>query len=172
MLPMGIFASWDNCQRRSENQHDKISFFVVQLVYQIIYILVNFDGIFVIFDGKQHFGRKIAMGFFNRKKSENQELRHLGRRELAELLREQTRRATALEKEADELKKQLSEYETALQNAKSLAEEALCISEVFEKAISDSRQHVAKMQQTDMKQFRENELERHEDRDDSAPIAD
>jgi hypothetical protein len=27
MLPMGIFASWDNCQRRSENQHDKISFF-------------------------------------------------------------------------------------------------------------------------------------------------
>ena len=69
---------------------------------------MNFDGIFVIFDGKQHFGRKIAMGFFNRKKSENQELRHLGRRELAELLREQTRRATALEKEADELKKQLS----------------------------------------------------------------
>lgn len=43
---------------------------------------MNFDGIFVIFDGKQHFGRKIAMGFFNRKKSENQELRHLGRREL------------------------------------------------------------------------------------------
>ena len=133
---------------------------------------MNFDGIFVIFDGKQHFGRKIAMGFFNRKKSENQELRHLGRRELAELLREQTRRATALEKEADELKKQLSGYETALQNAKSLAEEAICISEVFEKAISDSRQHVAKMQQIDMKQFRENELERHEDRDDSAPIAD
>ena len=96
----------------------------------------------------------------------------MGRRELAELLREQTRRATALEKEADELKKQLSEYETALQNAKSLAEEALCISEVFEKAISDSRRHVTNIQRMNVEQFTDNELEQHEDREDTAQTAD
>ena len=114
------------------------------------------------------------MGLFSKKKTqtEKQELRYLNRKDVLELLREQTRRSAALEKEVEELKAQVKEREAALQNAAALVEEALCISEVFEKAISDSRQHVAKMQQIDMKQFRENELERHEDRDDSAPIAD
>lgn len=114
------------------------------------------------------------MGFFSRNKtqSDKQELRYLSRKDVLELLREQTRRSAAFEKEINELKTKLKEQEAALQNARAIAEEAICISEVFEKAISDSRKHVTNMQRMNMEQFTDNELEQHEDRYDSEQSAD
>lgn len=114
------------------------------------------------------------MGLFSRKKTqtEKQELRYLNRKDVLELLREQTRRSAALEKEVEELKAQVKEREAALQNAAALVEEAFCISEVFEKAISDSRRHVTNIQRMNMEQFTDNELEQHEDREDTAQTAD
>ena len=112
------------------------------------------------------------MGLFSKKKTqtEKQELRYLNRKDVLELLREQTRRSAALEKEVEELKAQVKEREAALQNAAALVEEALCISEVFEKAISDSRRHVTNIQRMNMEQFTDNELEQHEDREDTAQV--
>ena len=114
------------------------------------------------------------MGLFSRKKTqtEKQELRYLNRKDVLELLREQTRRSAALEKEVEELKAQVKEREAALQNAAALVEEAFCISEVFEKAISDSRRHVTNIQRMNVEQFTDNELEQHEDREDTAQTAD
>ncbi len=114
------------------------------------------------------------MGLFSKKKTqtEKQELRYLNRKDVLELLREQTRRSAALEKEVEELKAQVKEREAALQNAAALVEEAFCISEVFEKAISDSRRHVTNIQRMNMEQFADNELEQHEDREDTAQSAD
>ena len=114
------------------------------------------------------------MGLFSKKKTqtEKQELRYLNRKDVLELLREQTRRSAALEKEVEELKAQVKEREAALQNAAALVEEAFCISEVFEKAISDSRRHVTNIQRMNMEQFTDNELEQHEDREDTAQAAD
>lgn len=114
------------------------------------------------------------MGFFSRNKtqSDKQELRYLSRKDVLELLREQTRRSVALEKKVNELEIKLKEHKAALQNARALAEEAIGISEVFEKAISDSRQHVANIQRMNMDQFTDNELEQHEDRYDSEQSAD
>ncbi|MBQ1686092.1 MAG: hypothetical protein IIV82_05730 [Ruminococcus sp.] len=114
------------------------------------------------------------MGLFSKKKTqtEKQELRYLNRKDVLELLREQTRRSAALEKEVEELKAQVKEREAALQNAAALVEEAFCISEVFEKAISDSRRHVTNIQRMNMEQFTDNELEQHEDREDTAQTAD
>jgi len=114
------------------------------------------------------------MGLFSRKKTqtEKQELRYLNRKDVLELLREQTRRSAALEKEVEELKAQVKEREAALQNAAALVEKAFCISEVFEKAISDSRRHVTNIQRMNMEQFTDNELEQHEDREDTAQTAD
>lgn len=114
------------------------------------------------------------MGLFSKKKTqtEKQELRYLNRKDVLELLREQTRRSAALEKEVEELKAQVKEREVALQNAAALVEEAFCISEVFEKAISDSRRHVTNIQRMNMEQFTDNELEQHEDREDTAQTAD
>ncbi len=114
------------------------------------------------------------MGLFSKKKTqtEKQELRYLNRKDVLELLREQTRRSAALEKEVEELKAQVKEREVALQNAAALVEEALCISEVFEKAISDSRRHVTNIQRMNVEQFTDNELEQHEDREDTAQTAD
>ena len=114
------------------------------------------------------------MGLFSKKKTqtEKQELRYLNRKDVLELLREQTRRSAALEKEVEELKAQVKEREAALQNAAALVEEAFCISEVFEKAISDSRRHVTNIQRMNVEQFTDNELEQHEDREDTAQSAD
>lgn len=114
------------------------------------------------------------MGLFSKKKTqtEKQELRYLNRKDVLELLREQTRRSAALEKEVEELKAQVKEREAALQNAAALVEKAFCISEVFEKAISDSRRHVTNIQRMNMEQFTDNELEQHEDREDTAQSAD
>ncbi|MBQ1974933.1 MAG: hypothetical protein II224_03910 [Ruminococcus sp.] len=114
------------------------------------------------------------MGLFSKKKTqtEKQELRYLNRKDVLELLREQTRRSAALEKEVEELKAQVKEREAALQNAAALVEKAFCISEVFEKAISDSRRHVTNIQRMNMEQFTDNELEQHEDREDTAQTAD
>ena len=114
------------------------------------------------------------MGLFSKKKTqkEKQELRYLNHKDVLELLREQTRRSAALEKEVEELKAQVKEREAALQNAAALVEEAFCISEVFEKAISDSRRHVTNIQRMNMEQFTDNELEQHEDREDTAQTAD
>ena len=114
------------------------------------------------------------MGLFSKKKTqtEKQELRYLNRKDVLELLREQTRRSAALEKEVEELKAQVKEREAALQNAAALVEEAFCISEVFEKAISDSRRHVTNIQRMNLEQFTDNELEQHEDREDTAQTAD
>ena len=114
------------------------------------------------------------MGLFSKKKTqtEKQELRYLNRKDVLELLREQTRRSAALEKEVEELKAQVKEREAALQNAAALVEKALCISEVFEKAISDLRKHVTNTQRMNMEQFTDNELEQHEDREDTAQTAD
>lgn len=114
------------------------------------------------------------MGLFSKKKTqtEKQELRYLNRKDVLELLREQTRRSAALEKEVEELKAQVKEREAALQNAAALVEEAFCISEVFEKAISDSRRHVTNIQRMNIEQFTDNELEQHEDREDTAQTAD
>ena len=114
------------------------------------------------------------MGLFSKKKTqtEKQELRYLNRKDVLELLREQTRRSAALEKEVEELKAQVKEREAALQNAAALVEKAFCISEVFEKAISDSRRHVTNIQRMNMEQFTDNELEQHEDRYDSEQSAD
>ncbi len=114
------------------------------------------------------------MGLFSKKKTqtEKQELRYLNRKDVLELLREQTRRSAALEKEVEELKAQVKEREAALQNAAALVEEAFCISEVFEKAISDSRRHVTNIQRMNVEQFTDNELEQHEDREDTAQTAD
>ncbi len=114
------------------------------------------------------------MGLFSKKETqtEKQELRYLNRKDVLELLREQTRRSAALEKEVEELKAQVKEREAALQNAAALVEEAFCISEVFEKAISDSRRHVTNIQRMNMEQFTDNELEQHEDREDTAQTAD
>ena len=66
------------------------------------------------------------MGLFSKKKTqtEKQELRYLNRKDVLELLREQTRRSAALEKEVEELKAQVKEREAALQNAAALVEEA------------------------------------------------
>lgn len=114
------------------------------------------------------------MGLFSKKKTqtEKQELRYLNRKDVLELLREQTRRSAALEKEVEELKAQVKEREAALQNAAALVEKAFCISEVFEKAISDSRRHVTNIQRMNVEQFTDNELEQHEDREDTAQSAD
>lgn len=114
------------------------------------------------------------MGLFSKKKTqtEKQELRYLNRKDVLELLREQTRRSAALEKEVEELKAQVKEREAALQNAAALVEKAFCISEVFEKAISDSRRHVTNIQRMNVEQFTDNELEQHEDREDTAQTAD
>lgn len=116
----------------------------------------------------------LVMGFFSRSKtqSDKQELRYLSRKDVLELLREQTRRSVALEKKVNELKIKLKEHKAALQNARALTEEAIGISEVFEKAISDSRQHVANIQRMNMDQFTDNELEQYEDRYDSEQSAD
>ena len=56
------------------------------------------------------------MGLFSKKKTqtEKQELRYLNRKDVLELLREQTRRSAALEKEVEELKAQVKEREAAL----------------------------------------------------------
>lgn len=114
------------------------------------------------------------MGFFSRKKTQTdkQELRYLSRKDVLELLREQTRRSAALEQELNDLKTKLQEHEAALQNAKLIAEEALCISEVFEKAFSDSRQYVTNIQKMNSEQFTDDELEEHEDRNDTSQTAD
>ena len=74
------------------------------------------------------------MGLFSKKKTqtEKQELRYLNRKDVLELLREQTRRSAALEKEVEELKAQVKEREA----------------------------------------FTDNELEQHEDREDTAQSAD
>lgn len=139
-------------------------------------------------DRNQHFGRNfgrdIVMGLFSSKKpkekldkqekkpKDKQELRYLSRKDVLELLREQTRRSIALEKEVKELKEQLKERDTAVQNAGLIVEEALSISEVFEKAISDSRQHVTNIQRMNIEQYAINELEENEDKEETDQAAD
>ena len=114
------------------------------------------------------------MGLFSRKKTqtEKQELRYLNRKDVLELLREQTRRSAALEKEVEELKAQVKEREAALQNAGLIVEKALRISEVFEKAISDSRRHVTNIQRMNIEQYAINELEENEDKEETDQAAD
>ena len=150
-------------------------------------------------DRNQHygrnFGRDIVMGLFSSKKpkekldkqekkpkekldkqekkpKDKQELRYLSRKDVLELLREQTRRSIALEKEVKELKEQLKERDTAVQNAGLIVEEALSISEVFEKAISDSRRHVTNIQRMNIEQYAINELEENEDKEETDQAAD
>ena len=107
-----------------------------------------------------------------KKPKDKQELRYLSRKDVLELLREQTRRSIALEKEVKELKEQLKERDTAVQNAGLIVEEALSISEVFEKAISDSRQHVTNIQRMNIEQYAINELEENEDKEETDQAAD
>lgn len=107
------------------------------------------------------------MGLFSKskKKKEGQELRYLSRKDILELLREQTRRMLALEKDVSKLKKQLEERDAAVQNAAMLVENALRISEVFEKAVADSRQYVTNIQRLNIEHFTDIELEQDEDED-------
>jgi succinyl-CoA synthetase beta subunit len=64
----------------------------------------------------------------------DRELRKLNRRDLLELLLEQTKRREALEKQVAELQQQLSAREIKISKAGSLAECALQLSGIFEAA--------------------------------------
>ena len=90
--------------------------------------------------------------------ADRQELRHLKRQEILELLLVQTKRANKLEKRVNELTERVNELEEQLesreitvQRAGSLAEAALQINEVFAAADAAARQYVMNVQRlTDM----------------------
>ena len=89
-------------------------------------------------------------GFMKRQKqTENegrQELRHLKRQEILELLLEQTRRADTLEQHIKELEEQLENRDITVRKAGTLAEAALQINKVFEAADAAARQYYMNVQ--------------------------
>ena len=74
------------------------------------------------------------------------ELRRLRRGELLELLLEQTKEAEALKKELSETKKQLESREIRLEKAGSIAEAALQVNGVFEAAQEAAAQYLENIQ--------------------------
>lgn len=64
----------------------------------------------------------------------SKELRKLSRKDLLEILLEQTKRIETLEKELEQAKKELSERKTSLKNVGSLAEASLVLSNIFKSA--------------------------------------
>ena len=83
------------------------------------------------------------------KQTENedrQELRHLKRQEILELLLEQTRRADTLEQHVKELEEQLENRDITVRKAGTLAEAALQINKVFEAADAAARQYYMNVQ--------------------------
>ena len=96
-------------------------------------------------------------GFMKRQKQteneDRQELRHLKRQEILELLLEQTRRADTLEQHVKELEQHVKELEEQLENrditvrkAGTLAKAALQINKVFEAADAAARQYYMNVQ--------------------------
>ena len=65
---------------------------------------------------------------------EDKALRKLNRKDLLEILLEQTKRIEELEKELEEAKKELKERKTSLKDVGSLAEASLVLSDIFKAA--------------------------------------
>ena len=109
-------------------------------------------------------------GFMKRQeRTENedrQELRHLKRQEILELLLEQTRRADTLEHRVKELEQHVKELEEQLENrditvrkAGTLAEAALQINEVFAAADAAARQYYMNVMRLTDLTIKQNEKE-------------
>ena len=64
----------------------------------------------------------------------NKELKHLSRAELLEMLIERTNEVERLSKELDETKRLLNDKKITIENAGSIAEAALALSGVFDRA--------------------------------------
>ena len=103
------------------------------------------------------------------KQTENedrQELRHLKRQEILELLLEQTRRADTLEHRVKELEQHVKELEEQLENrditvrkAGTLAEAALQINQVFAAADAAARQYYMNVMRLTDLTIKQNEKE-------------
>ena len=103
------------------------------------------------------------------KQTENedrQELQHLKRQEILELLLEQTRRADTLEHRVKELEQHVKELEEQLENrditvrkAGTLAEAALQINEVFAAADAAARQYYMNVMRLTDLTIKQNEKE-------------
>ena len=65
---------------------------------------------------------------------DNRELRKLGRKDLLEIILEQTKRIEKLELDYEKVKKELNEKKILIQNAGSIAEASLALSSIFESA--------------------------------------
>lgn len=91
--------------------------------------------------------------------ADRQELRHLKRQELLELLLEQTRRADALELRVKELEEELENREITVRKAGTLAEAALQINEVFAAADAAARQYYMNVRRLTDLTMRQNENE-------------
>ena len=109
-------------------------------------------------------------GFMKRQKQteneDRQELRHLKRQEILELLLEQTRRADTLEQHVKELEQHIKELEEQLENrditvrkAGTLAEAALQINKVFEAADAAARQYYMNVMRLTDLTMKQNEKE-------------
>ena len=109
-------------------------------------------------------------GFMKRQKQteneDRQELRHLKRQEILELLLEQTRRADTLEHRVKELEQHVKELEEQLENrditvrkAGTLAEAALQINEVFAAADAAARQYYMNVMRLTDLTIKQNEKE-------------
>jgi len=79
----------------------------------------------------EHIGIIRYKGGFN---MNNKELRKLSRREILEILLEQTNRIEELETELEKVKNELSERKSNLKNIGSLAEASLVLSNIFKSA--------------------------------------
>ncbi len=80
------------------------------------------------------------------------ELKKLGRRELLELLMEQTKENNELKKKIEELSAKLNNKEIAIDNAGSIAEAALEVNGVFETAQQACQQYLDNIQRLSERQ--------------------
>jgi predicted nucleic acid-binding Zn-ribbon protein len=76
----------------------------------------------------------------------DKELRRLSRLELVELLLEQSRRVSALEKQLQEANEKLNKREILLHEAGNIAEAALRLNHIFEDAQAASEQYMQGVQ--------------------------
>lgn len=101
----------------------------------------------------------------------DKELRKLSRRELLELLIEQTRRADELEKKLQEAKNNLKSRDIDIDNAGSIAEAALKLNGIFEAAEKAASQYVHSVKKTGVMPLKREEHKKHHTEEKQKPKA-
>ncbi len=98
------------------------------------------------------------------------ELKKLGRRELLELLMEQTKENDELKKKLEDVSARLNNKEIAIDNAGSIAEAALEVNGVFETAQQACQQYLDNIQRLSEKQERVSERLERESREEAERV--